>query len=61
MFLVSTLRLLMATVSRLSVAMDPLLSPRNLSGKFLLGILETSLSRSSYSGATVPSSYNLEF
>ena len=43
---VNTLRWLMATVSRFSVAMDTRLSLRKLSGKFLLGILETSLSRS---------------
>ena len=51
----------MATVSRFSVAMDTRLSLRKLSEKFLLGILETSLSRPTCGGATVPSSYNLEY
>ena len=45
-FTVNKLRWLMATVSRFWVAMDTRLSLRKLSGKFLLGILETSLSRS---------------
>ena len=45
-FTVNTLRWLMATVSRFWVAMDTRLSLRKLSGKFLLAIVETSLSRS---------------
>ena len=42
----STLRLLMATVSRFSAAMDTLLSSKTLSRRFLSGILGSSMSRS---------------
>ena len=42
----STLRLLIATVSRFSAAMDTLPSSKTLSRRFLSGILGSSMSRS---------------